>query len=141
MLRLAGAIADGVYVGTGLTREVVDHALETIAAGAVEAGRDPEAGVWWDCRFAVAPTTDEAVTAAREGLSSVGNRALRGGFQGKNIPPELEDRLRVPLSSDRTLVGKRSRQPCRHGRAWTSRLLLDRFGVVRAPEEVRQRLT
>ena len=142
MLRLAGAIADGVYVGTGLTQDVVSHTLETIAAGAVEAGRDPDdLDVWWDCRFAVASTTDEAVTAAREGLSSVGNHALRGGFQGKNIPPELEGRLReYHHRYDYAVKGSGGGNPAVMDELGLATYFLDRFGVVGTPEEVRQRL-
>lgn len=142
MLKLAGAIADGVYVGAGLTPEIVRDSLERIHAGAREAGRDPsEVDIWWGTRSAIAPTRDEALARAKESLASAGNHALRGGFAGKHIPPEIEPRLRLYHERfDYSQKGRRTQNaPLMEELALTD-YFLQRFGVVGTPEEVVDRL-
>src|SRR4030095_1191527 len=48
-LRLAGRIADGAVIRTGLTPEIVRDSIAQVHAGAREAGRDPaDSGLlWW----------------------------------------------------------------------------------------------
>jgi 5,10-methylenetetrahydromethanopterin reductase len=47
-LRLAGQIADGTAIRTGLTPEIVRDSIAQVHAGAREAGRDPaEIDLWW----------------------------------------------------------------------------------------------
>jgi len=47
-LRLAGQIADGAVIRTGLTPEIVRDSIAQVQAGAREAGRDPaELDLWW----------------------------------------------------------------------------------------------
>ena len=46
--RLAGQIADGAVIRTGLTPEIVRASIAQVHAGARDAGRDPtENDLWW----------------------------------------------------------------------------------------------
>lgn len=144
MLKLAGAIADGVHVASGLTAEVARNALDTIAAGAREAGRDPaELDIWWVVRFRVARTREEALEhGGKESLASIGNHSLRGGFEGKRVPPELQPVIqKYHEAYDWQQKGRA------HGR--NAELMeqlgllpyfMERFGVMGSPEEVVDRL-
>ena len=142
MLRLGGAIADGVYIGAGLLPEVIADAVAAVHAGALEAGRDP-AGVdiWWDSRFSVAPTHEEALAAALESIASPGNHALRGGFQGKHIPKELEPRLvQFHRGYDYAEKGRGGKNARLMESLGLRDYFLQRFGVVGTPGEVVERL-
>ncbi|HYB40440.1 MAG TPA: LLM class flavin-dependent oxidoreductase, partial [Candidatus Methylomirabilis sp.] len=47
-LRLAGQLADGAVVRTGLTPDIIRDSIAQVQAGAREAGRDPRAiDLWW----------------------------------------------------------------------------------------------
>jgi len=153
MLGLAGEIADGVYIGSGLLEDVVADNLQRVRAGALRAGRDPaDLDIWWEARCAVAASHDEAVRMVRESLSSVGNHALRGDYAAKLVPEELVD----PLREYHARYNYR-----KHGRRVTARgavgsgpptnadlmdelgltgYFLDRFGVVGTPQQVIERL-
>jgi 5,10-methylenetetrahydromethanopterin reductase len=144
MLRLAGEIADGVFVGTGLTPEIIEDSLDRIYAGAQAVGRNPsEIEIWWGTRSSIAPTREEALEDALESLSSAGNHALRDTYEGKQIPPPIVDRLR------RYHEGYNWAEKGRRPRGGNVRLMeelgltdyfLDRFGVVGTPAEVVERL-
>lgn len=145
MLRLAGAVADGIHVGTGLTPDIIRATLDTIAEGAREAGRDPaELDVWWNVRFSVAETREDALEqGGYESLSSMGNHALRGAsYEGKHIPAEIEDRLRRYHDGyDYAQKGH-----VLHGNVALMQELgltdyfLERFGAMGSPDDVIERL-
>lgn len=89
-LRLAGRIADGVVIETGVLPEVVDDALAHLRSGAEEAGRTlDDIEVWWHVRANLASSTDQAIAEIRSGLAGIGNRLLRFGHRGKHVPPRL----------------------------------------------------
>jgi 5,10-methylenetetrahydromethanopterin reductase len=144
MLHLAGEIADGVFVGTGLRPEIIEDSLDRIYAGARAAGRNPaEIEIWWGTRSAIAPTREEAMEEVLESLSSAGNHALRDTYEGKLIPPEIEDRLR------RYHEGYNWAEKGKRPRGGNVRLMeelgltdyfLDRFGVAGTPSDVIDRL-
>lgn len=144
MLNLAGAIADGVHVASGLTPEVVRNALDTIASGAREAGRDPaELDIWWVVRFRVAGSREEALEhGGKESLASIGNHSLRGGFEGKQVPPELQPVIqKYHEAYDWQQKGRA------HGRnvqvmeqLGLLPYFMERFGVMGSPEDVVERL-
>lgn len=89
-LRLAGAIADGVVIRTGITPEIVRDSIAQVAAGAREAGRDPEAvELWWWPDVNLAPSRREAIDEIRMSLAAAGNHLSRLTTEGKHIPPDL----------------------------------------------------
>jgi 5,10-methylenetetrahydromethanopterin reductase len=142
MLRMAGEIADGVFVGTGLTAPVVRDTLAAIEAGARSAGRDlNDLDIWWDTRSGIALTAEDALYRARESVASAGNHAFRASFEGKSVPPELHERLRVYQQRfDYAEKGTSAQNgPLMEELGLTS-YFVERFGVVGTPEQVVARL-
>jgi 5,10-methylenetetrahydromethanopterin reductase len=142
MLRMAGEIADGVFVGSGLTPEVVRDTLDTIHAGARDAGRDPaDLDVWWDTRSGIALTHEDALYRAKESLASVGNHAFRAGFEGKHVPEELHSKLRVYQQRfDYSEKGTSAQNGPLMDELGLTDYFVERFGVVGTPDEVVRRL-
>jgi 5,10-methylenetetrahydromethanopterin reductase len=95
-LRLAGAIADGVVIRTGLLPEIVRDSIAQVRAGAVEAGRDPEAiDCWWWPDVNIAAGYREAVEEIKMSLAMAGNHLTRFTTEGKHIPPDLLPKIRT----------------------------------------------
>ncbi len=94
-LELAGEIADGVIIGTGVLPEIVADAREHIRIGAARAGRRLEdLDLWWWLMSSLAPTRQAAMADAASGLAAAGNHLLRFTSAGKHVPPELVESLR-----------------------------------------------
>ena len=143
MLRMAGEIADLVQIGSGLTPEVIRDSIERVHAGARAAGREPsEIDIWWGTRFHVAPTRQEAVEGSIVSLASIGNHALRGGLEGKQVPEELQDRLRrYHEGFDYTVKGvKNGKNVALMEELELTDYFMERFGVVGTADEVAERL-
>ena len=95
-LHLAGQIADGVVVRTGITPEIVRDSIAHVRAGAQEAGRDPDAiDMWWWPDVNVAASRREAIDEIRMSLAAAGNHLSRFTTEGKHVPPELLERVRA----------------------------------------------
>jgi alkanesulfonate monooxygenase SsuD/methylene tetrahydromethanopterin reductase-like flavin-dependent oxidoreductase (luciferase family) len=91
---LAGQIADGVVVRTGITPDIIRDSLAHIHAGARETGRDPsEIDVWWWPDVNVAASYREAVSEITMSLAAAGNHLTRFTTEGKHIPPELLSKI------------------------------------------------
>jgi 5,10-methylenetetrahydromethanopterin reductase len=89
-LRLAGQIADGVVIRTGIAPDIVRDSIAQVHAGAREAGRDPEAiDLWWWPDANLAATTAAAIEEIKMSLAAAGNHLSRFTTEGKHIPPEL----------------------------------------------------
>ncbi|MBI3301134.1 MAG: LLM class flavin-dependent oxidoreductase, partial [Deltaproteobacteria bacterium] len=89
-LRLAGELADGVIVGSGLTSEVVHDAYAQIRKGAEVAGRGLEdLDVWFFAKTNVADDARAAVDEIRMALAASANHAFRRTLEGKQVPPEF----------------------------------------------------
>jgi 5,10-methylenetetrahydromethanopterin reductase len=142
MLRMAGEIADGVFVGSGLTPEVVAQTRATIEAGARAGGRElVDLDIWWDTRSGIAPTHDDALHRAKESLASVGNHAFRGGFAGKGVPDEWHDRLRAYQERfDYSKKGTSAQNSPLMDELGLTDYFVERFGVVGTPDEFVARL-
>ena len=94
-LELAGEIADGVIIQTGLLPEVIEDALACIRRGAERAGRDFNAiDKTWFPWVSVGKTRDEAVHAIKHSLASGAKHLGRFTTEGKNIPSDLLDKIR-----------------------------------------------
>lgn len=94
-LELAGAVADGVFVAWGLTPDVVELAIDHVAAGARDAGRDPDdvaIYVWAKSNLAADRAT--AVDEMRMQLASTANHALRYDLDAKGVPPAHREPIR-----------------------------------------------
>lgn len=145
MLELAASIADGAYVGTGLSADVFEATTALLRSASERAGRDfDEFDVWWATRCAVGETHAAAVAAVRESLSSMGNHALRGDYGAKLVPAELHEPLaeyhrRYDYGAKNAVGGVYSNADLMDELGLTA-YFLDRFGVVGTPDEVVARL-
>lgn len=95
-LRLAGQIADGVVIRTGIAPDIVRDSIAQVRAGAAEAGRDPGAvDMWWWPDVNVARSYAEAVAEITMSLAAAGNHLSRFTAEGKHIPPDLLPRVKL----------------------------------------------
>jgi 5,10-methylenetetrahydromethanopterin reductase len=95
MLRLAGQIADGVIVASGIGADVIDHVLGTIREGAEGAGRSiDDIEIWWMLKPYLAPSEEEAWRDLRWTLAGTANHLFRFTMADKFVPPELHQRIR-----------------------------------------------
>jgi 5,10-methylenetetrahydromethanopterin reductase len=95
-LRLAGEIADGVVIRTGILPEIVRDSIAQVRAGAEAAGRDPAAiDMWWWPDVNVAASYREGVEEIKMSLAAAGNHLSRFTTEGKHIPPELLEPVRT----------------------------------------------
>ena len=93
-LELAGAVADGVIIGTGVGREVVRAALDALARGAAQSGRSLESlDIWWHLGANLAPSRAQAIAGIRFNLASKVNHLLRPADREKYLPPGSLDAL------------------------------------------------
>jgi 5,10-methylenetetrahydromethanopterin reductase len=137
-LRLAGQIADGVVVRTGIAPEVVRDSIEQVQRGAKEAGRDPDAvEMWWWPDANVAASRHEAIAEITMSLASAGNHLSRFTTEGKHIPPELLPR--VQELGQRYTFGDHVAPGSGNGRLIEELglvdYLADRFAIVGTPAE------
>jgi alkanesulfonate monooxygenase SsuD/methylene tetrahydromethanopterin reductase-like flavin-dependent oxidoreductase (luciferase family) len=95
-LRLAGRVADGVVIRTGIAPAIVRDSIAQVRDGATEAGRDPDAiEMWWWPDANVAASRREAVAEITMSLAAAGNHLSRFTTEGKHIPPDLVGKVRA----------------------------------------------
>lgn len=93
-LRLAGEIADGVVIRTGILPEIVRESIAQVREGARAAGRDPDGmDLWWWPDANVAGSRGEAVEEIKMSLAAAGNHLSRFTTEGKHVPPDLLARV------------------------------------------------
>jgi 5,10-methylenetetrahydromethanopterin reductase len=91
-LRLAGAIADGVIVSNGVTREVVRDTIRLVAEGARSAGRSPdEIEIWWLVNFAFAADEPTGIESLTWLLAAAADHVFRFSLEGKHVPADHLD--------------------------------------------------
>lgn len=89
-LRLAGELADGVVLSTGLSLELVDRKIAVVREAAAAAGRDPDAVTIWGLAFtSVRTTREEANADITSFLASTAGMGLKAPHMRALIPPEL----------------------------------------------------
>jgi 5,10-methylenetetrahydromethanopterin reductase len=94
-LELAGEIADGVIIQTGLLPEVIEDSLACIRRGAERAGRDyDKIDKTWFPWVKVAGSREEAIHAIRHSLASGAKHLGRFTTEGKHIPTQFLDKIR-----------------------------------------------
>src|SRR5439155_25368280 len=95
-LRLAGTIAEGVVVRTGIRTEIIRASIAQVHEGAWEAGRDPDTvEMWWWPDANIAPSRREAIEEIKMSLAAAGNHLSRFTTEGKHIPPELLGKVKT----------------------------------------------
>jgi 5,10-methylenetetrahydromethanopterin reductase len=94
--RLAGRVADGVVLSNALTRDAYELAVENLAAGAAEAGRDiADIEIWCMANLVFAPTEREGIDEITYVLAGTANHIYRFGVDGKGLPEELVEPVRA----------------------------------------------
>lgn len=94
-LEMAGELADGVFIGTGLFPELIQDSVERVNAGARAAGRDPqEVTKWIMARANIAEERADAVEEIKMQLAASANHAFRYSLEGKQVPDEHRDAIR-----------------------------------------------
>lgn len=144
-LELAGEVADGVVVGTGLQREVVQESLEHIARGAERSGRTlNDLEIWWFIKWNMDDDKQAAVREMRMALTASANHAFRFTLEGKHIPEEYKESIRR-LQASYAFHEHESHGEDRHNaqlveEAGLVDYLAERFTIAGSPGEFRQKL-
>lgn len=95
MLRMAGRVADGVIIGSGILPDVVAGALDHIREGAESAGRRLEdLDLWWLCGARLADSRAEAEERMLSLTAALINAHGQITLGGKLIPEDLLDDAR-----------------------------------------------
>jgi 5,10-methylenetetrahydromethanopterin reductase len=98
-LNLAGRVADGVFIETGVLPEVVADSLRALEEGAKQAGRTlDDIEVWWHMRPALGSSRDDAVDQISSTIISMANRLARFTREGKRVPDDIWEKLQVMKS-------------------------------------------
>lgn len=143
-LELAGRVADGVFIGTGLFPELIEESVERVLAGAEAAGRDPdEIETWVLAKANVRETTAEAIDEIKMALAASANHAFRFTLDGKRVPEEYREPIKrlqaeyVPHEHEE-LGQTRNRELVEE--LGLSAYLSDRFAVAGTPTDCREKL-
>jgi 5,10-methylenetetrahydromethanopterin reductase len=124
-LRLAGQVADIVWVCTGVQPEAVAAAREHLARGAAEAGRTlDDLDVWWIALLNVGPPRQEAIEQLKFSLASYAHIIFRYTLDGKAVPSQLADPVR------RLVDGYQSRFHIRAGEVNPNAKLVEDLGLT-----------
>jgi alkanesulfonate monooxygenase SsuD/methylene tetrahydromethanopterin reductase-like flavin-dependent oxidoreductase (luciferase family) len=137
-LQLAGEIADGVVINTGLLPEIVRDSIEQVKIGCARAKRDiGEIDMWWLPLTNVDDDPARAVNEIAPTLASAGSHLSRFTTKGKHIPAALMERV--------TELGRRYNsdqhdKPDSANRQLAKELglldyLADRFAIAGSPEQ------
>ena len=143
-LRLAGRIADGVVVGSGVSGEAVAMARQWIAEGAESAGRSmDEIEVWFTVRWALTEDRGAALRDLASLLAASAHHALRLAPADKGVPAELVPRIEELVAQyqpSHHVVPGRSPNAVAAERLGLLDYLGDRFAIVGTPERCADRL-
>lgn len=141
-LQLAGAIADGVIIETGVVPEVVKLSLDEVRAGAAQAGRDfADLDIWWHVRACLSDTTEEARQFLRSQVAGMGNRAVNYGLNSL-IPDSMADKfLELNRRYDKAGHGPMFGNAPLVDELGLTDYLLDRWGLGGTPQDWIARLT
>ncbi len=133
-LELAGEVADGAIIGSGLTPEVVRWGLAQVRRGMANARRRPEeVSLWVDGICNIADTRVEAREIARRRIHIRINHNFRFAFNA--VPPEhLAECRRYRREYNEDDVG-----PGSHNAELITDYMLDRFAIAGTPDECLQR--
>lgn len=144
MLHLAGQVADGVIVGSGLLPELIADARARLAGGAASAGRKIEdLDVWFFAKANLGEDGDAALDGIKMALAASANHAFRFSRADKGLPAQLVpavERLQreyVPSQHEQVGPTRNAELPDELG---LTDYLTDRFAVVGTAKKVVSRL-
>ena len=138
-MRMAGRLADIVWVCFGLGEEEIATAKRYLEEGAREAGRSlADIDVWWMVQFNIAESREAALEPIKANLATSGHIIFRYGVEGKAVPAEHQEGA-VELA--------RRYQPIRHfdnahltDELGLTEYLADRLAIAGTPRECVRRI-
>jgi len=144
MLRLAGRLADIVWINLGVTPEVIADGVRWVREGAEAAGRDPAAIETWVFAIgAIASDRAQALDEATGGAVAIANYVLRGDAEAKRVPPAVRERtaqLFHEFQYAEHLTPGRTANYRLAARLGLKDFLLDRFTIAGTPDDCRRKL-
>ncbi len=143
-IRLAGEVADGVIIGTGLTPEVVADSLSWLADGASASGRRVrDLDVWWLVKAHVGEDGGRVREEIRTALAASAHHAFRFALDGRRIPRRflsaVETLKREYAFHEHEMMDRQANAEL-VDRLGLREYLLDRFAIAGTPAECRARL-
>ena len=91
-MRMAGRLADIVWVCFGIQEEEIALAKRYLQEGAREAGRAlSDIDLWWMVQFNMAESREAALEPIKANLASSGHIIFRYGLDGKAVPPRYQE--------------------------------------------------
>ena len=143
-IRLAGEVADGVTIGTGLTPEVVADSLTWLEEGARKSGRKlSDLDIWWLAKVNVREDGETAREEIRMALAASAHHAFRFTLEGRRIPKELRSAVETLKKEyafhEHEMVDKQTNAEL-VDRLGLREYLLDRFAIAGSPAECRKKI-
>lgn len=90
-MRMAGRLADVVWVCLGLQKDEIAIAKQALEEGAREAGRTlADIDVWWMVQLNIAESREAALEPIKANLATSGHIIFRYGLEGKAVPPQYQ---------------------------------------------------
>jgi 5,10-methylenetetrahydromethanopterin reductase len=143
-LRLAGQMADVVFVNVGVTSEVVADGLRWVRQGAEAAGRDPKTVEPWVFAIgAVAADRAQALDEAKGAAVAIAAYILRGDSAAKRIPSSVQQKVEQLLREyeyGEHLTPGRTANYYLAERLGIADYLLDRFTIAGNPDDCRRKI-
>lgn len=139
-LRLAGQLADGVVIGTGLTKDVVSYSLEMIAQGAAESGRSlSDLDLWWLCCANLAENREAALAEIQMMLAAMGHVLPKQAGNPNLVPPQYADAIatlaREYVISEHLMPGAARKNPQLVQQLGLKDYLAARFAIAGAQDD------
>jgi 5,10-methylenetetrahydromethanopterin reductase len=137
-LQLAGEIADGVIINTGVLPDIIRDSIEQVRIGCERSGRDlSEVDMWWLPLTNIDDNRERAINEIAPTLASAGSHLSRFTTQGKHIPEHLMDKVN---ELGRRYASDQHDKPNSTNRKLAKELglldyLADRFSIVGSPTE------
>lgn len=139
-MRLAGQIADGVVIGTGLTKDVVSYSLEMIEQGAEESGRSlADLDIWWLLSCNLGESKEAAVAEIRMLLAANAHVLPRLVHNPRVVPPQYAEAIdtlaREYVISEHLKPGAERTNVQLVQRLGLEEFLTERFALVGTPDD------
>lgn len=121
-LQLAGEIADGVVINTGLLPAIIKDSIAQVQVGCDRAGRKlADIDMWWLPITNVSESRERAIHEIAPTLASAGSHLSRFTTEGKHIPPDLLEGIKA--------LGRRYRSDQHDKPNSTNRALISELGL------------
>jgi 5,10-methylenetetrahydromethanopterin reductase len=137
-LQLAGEVADGVVINTGLAPEIVRDTIEQVKIGCARSGRSlDEVDMWWIPQANIADSKAKAIDEIAMTLASAGSQLSRFTVEGKHVPQHLMEKVKI--LGERYNSGHHDKPEGNNGQLIKDLGLLDyladRFAVAGTPQD------